>query len=345
MSNNPIRLGTSDSQEIITHKDGIKKSIGSSFYRGDNCNFNAYKSQHVTREFLDKYVMHGWAPETQLIAQTTKVTAFGSCFAANITKYLSARGFNLSRDRAPDIYISRMGEGIVNTHALLGQFAWAFEGTAPREPLWHGYDAQSFGYDEAIRKKTREIFLSTEFFVITLGLSEIWYDEISGDVFWRAVPMEYYDPSRHKFRVATFAETKQNIATIYRLIRKYVPEAKVLFTLSPVPLAATFRNVSCLTANSASKSILRAALDEMIRDHEDNLNKTLFYFPSYEIVNELFSDRFQEDGRHPYQEIIDSIMAIFDAYFCESDVTPEKASDALLTSRRNNAASSTFMRT
>ena len=38
------------------------------------------------------------------------------------------------------------------------------------------------------------------------------------------------------------------------------PTPSQVFTLSPVPLSATFRGVSCVTANAVSKSILRVAV-------------------------------------------------------------------------------------
>jgi hypothetical protein len=126
-----------------------------------------------------------------------------------------------------------------------------------------------------IRQRTRKAFLETDFFIITLGLSEVWYDEISGGTFWRAVPLNVYDETRHKFRVCTHAETKEKIERIYHLIKKHIPNSKVLFTLSPVPLAATFRPISCITANSSSKAILRAALDEFIRENQTDVNNTL----------------------------------------------------------------------
>jgi hypothetical protein len=217
-----------------------------------------------------------------------------------------------------------MGEGLVNVHAIAQQFEWALENIVPPQGLWHGYKCEEFGYDEGIRQKTRDVFLSTDFFILTLGLSEIWYDEQTGGIFWRAVPKEYYDESRHKFRVCTFAETKERLEKIYELIRKHVPNAKLLFALSPVPLAATFRPVSCLTANSTSKAILRAALDEFYRNHLDVLNQTLFYFPSFEVVSELFFVRYEEDGRHPLPAIIDLIMHLFAAVYCSGSPTIEQ---------------------
>ena len=91
---------------------------------------------------------------------------------------------------------------MVNTYAIRQQFEWAWEGKVPEVSLWHGYDGQEFGYDEAIRLETKRIFDAAEVFIVTLGLSEVWYDEPTGHVFWRAVPKENFDPSRHKFRVA-----------------------------------------------------------------------------------------------------------------------------------------------
>jgi len=275
-------------------------------------------------------------PDRQHIGPDTKVTAFGSCFAENITKHLSTIGYNLAKDRAPEIYVSSIGEGLVNVHSLLGQFEWALEGVDPPQGLWHGYRAEEYGCDERIREQTRQVLLDTEFFVVTLGLSEIWYDQETGGVFWRAVPQRHYDPTRHRFRVCSMAETKAALARIREIFGKYIPGAKLLFTLSPVPLAATFRPIGCVTANSASKAILRAALDEMFRE-ADGVNSDLFYWPSYEIVSDLFFCRFGSDGRHPHKEIIDFIMQLFEAVHCKSGRTLEQVNVLYQKARQENA--------
>lgn len=294
------------------------KRPGPSFHRPGTVNFNPYQHDFYGGHFLEKYLLKGWLPEAPPIGRGTKVTAFGSCFAVNITKHLAKIGFNTSKERDPDIYISHLGDGMVNVQALCGQFEWALENKLPAENLWHGYDTTEYGFDEETRLRTRAVFLDTEFFIVTLGLSEVWYDEPTGGVFWRAVPAKKFDPSRHKFRVNSFAETKAQIETMYRLIRQHVPGAKVLFTLSPIPLGATFRPVSCLTANSVSKAILRAALDEFMRENSADLNTQLFYFPSYEFVNECFPARFKTDNRHPHEAVIQTIMRTFEAAFCDT---------------------------
>ena len=255
-------------------------------------------------------------PDEKPISKSTRITAFGSCFAENITKHLTAKGYLLSKNQEPNIYISSMGEGMVNVHAILQQFRWALENEEIPQGLWHNTSTEEFELDEKIRVKTREVFLNTEFFIITLGLSEIWYDEQTGGVFWRAVPVSKFDEKKHRFRVATFLETKEALQNIITIIRLHNPQAKILFTISPVPLAATFREISCISANSASKAILRSALDEILRNSPDEFNRNIFYFPSYEIVNELFAFKYCEDGRHPRKEIIEFITSLFESTYC-----------------------------
>jgi len=328
-------------QEILEYSPAhqTKKQMASSFFRGDNCNFNPYKKDFESDEFLETFLLKGWLPGKPFINKNTRLTAFGSCFAAHLTNYLSRAGYSLSLKRDSDIYISSMGEGLVNVHALLQQFEWALEDKAPPQNLWHGFRAEAFGYDEQVKQRTKRVFLQTDVFVITLGLSEVWFDEETDGIFWRAVPTRFYDPSRHKFRVCSFNETKQCIARICELIFKHVPDAKILFTLSPIPLAATFRPVSCLTANSVSKSILRSALDEFYRENPELLNQKLFYFPSYEIITELFPNKYKGDNRHPHDDIVLFITNLFEAVYCESPLTIRDVNSVFQQTRADNVNS------
>ena len=113
---------------------------------------------------------------------------------------------------------------------------------------------------------------------------------------------------------SSYEENLANLVRIRALIRSARPEAKVIFTLSPVPLMATFRPVSCLTASSVSKAILRVAIDQLMRDNADD--RALFYFPSYEIVKDFFVDPYEEDNRDPTPEIVRFIMTTFERHFC-----------------------------
>ncbi|RJF94930.1 hypothetical protein D3874_01280 [Oleomonas cavernae] len=297
-------------------------SFGYSFYRGENTNYGPTLDMLERPDAVAKYFLKGWMPAEPFIDQDTNIIAFGSCFASNISNYLNGIGYNVATKKDNVAYVSRLGDGIVNTHAIRQQFEWAWENHTPSVDLWHGYKAEEFGYDEQVRIRTKELFDSADLFIITLGLSEVWYDEPTGEVFWRAVPFDKFDPARHKFRVATHEESLTNLRAIYGLIRKHKPGTPVVFTLSPIPLAATFRDVSCITANAVSKAILRSALDQLYRENKPQDPK-LFYFPSYEIVLNAFKNQFGSDGRHAHPHVLDLNMKAFERYFCKTGLTDE----------------------
>jgi len=307
-----------------------------SWHRGDVVNVYPTQSDYFDRTFLRDHILKGWMPDAPFLTRGTKITAFGSCFAANITRHLDNLGYDLSAKRDPGIHISRIADGLVNTASILGQFEWALEDRKQPENLWHGFKAEGYGFDEDIRLRTRALFRASEFFIITLGLSEVWYDAVTGGTFWRAVPKDVFDPARHKFRVMSMEETRCDIARIHALIREHVPGAKVLFTVSPIPLAATFRPVSCISANAVSKAILRAALDEFLRSKPDEMNATLFYFPSLEIVQQGFIDGMRHDNRHPQNYVLDVVMKTFEAVYCVGESTLDDAAELWMMFRALN---------
>lgn len=309
-------LGSAD--PIAFETGGRQQKAHRSWFRGAHTNFNPTVANMRQVTAVPEFVLKGWLPDTPPINRDTNIVAFGSCFAENITKWLAKRDYSVltAKDSAfGDTYVVRFGEGMVNSFVLRQQFEWAFEGRNFSEDLWHGTSGEALAYDASIRARTREVFMAADMFIITLGLSEIWYDKQSGDAFWRAVPEEQYDESRHGFRIASVAENAENLRAIHALIRKHRPEARILFTLSPVPLVATFRPVSCLTANSASKAILRAALDEVLRELQPG-DTRLHYWPSYEIVLDVFADRWTPDRRHFREPILEYIMTLFETFWC-----------------------------
>ncbi|MCK0168611.1 GSCFA domain-containing protein [Jannaschia sp. S6380] len=297
-----------------------QESVFRTWFRGEHTNFNPDFARMAEADAALKWVTQGWEPSARTVTPETRITAFGSCFAANISNWLARRNYNiLTRDEGSNAYVVKCGEGMVNSFVIRQQFEWAFEGRRFEEALWHGYDAESYGYDEEVRRQTLEIFSKTDLFILTFGLSEVWYDKVTGGVFWRSIPQEAYDPSRHKFRVTTVEENKDNIRAIHDLIRKHRPDAKIICTLSPVPLIATFRPVSCISANSVSKAVLRVALDELMRELGDEGH--LHYWPSYEIVTDVFHSPFKQDRRHLPRAVLDFIMMLFEQVWCERQPT------------------------
>lgn len=294
---------------------GRQQRAHRTWYRGEHCNYNPTLANLRAPDAIENFILAGWLPEQPFIDRDTKITAFGSCFAANISNYLNDRDFRVLTRSQTRAHVVDMGEGIVNSYAILQQFEWAFRNVVPSQPLWHGYRAEEFGYDDEVRANTLRMFEDTDVFILTLGLSEVWYDEPTGEVFWRAVPEAVFDPTRHRFRVTTVAENVTNLRAMYALIREFVPQARIILTLSPIPLVATFRPESCIGANAVSKAVLRAAIDELYRDVAKDGH--LFYWPSYEVIEYGFGfGRYEDDRRHIKPPILDYVMALFETHYC-----------------------------
>lgn len=282
--------------------------------RGENCNFVPNKDNLKEEEALEKYILKGWLPEKPFISKNNKITAFGSCFAYYVADYLGKNGYNVGFEKDKNIpYIISFGSELVNTYSIVQQFSWVWDDLEFAEPLWHTKNKEILAYEPVTKKHTKEHLDNTDIFIITIGLSEIWYNKETGEVFWRAIPNFQFDEKKHGFRIATYQENVNNLNTIVKLIKKHRPTASIIFTLSPIPLFATFRPISCITANCVSKSILRASIDEVVCSYGKQNN--VFYWPSYEIVKDFLEDPFGDDPVHVKLEVVDFIMDAFKRHY------------------------------
>jgi hypothetical protein len=262
----------------------------------------------------------GWLPSAPLIFPATKVVAFGSCFARYFILWLAEHGFNKSMPQSPYNALLRFGSQLESLASIAQQFRWAFGELDDSTVVWIGKDREVFEASEERRQLVRDTLLATDVLILTLGLSEVWYDQVTEEPLWRAVPADQYDPERHVFRVETMAQTLQWLETIERLRARHVPDMKIVFTVSPIPLVVTFRPVSAFTANSASKAIVRAALDEFLRNHQHEVGRRLFYFPSYELATGYFIDPYEHDNRHVSSTVAAGIIRYFAEHYCSADM-------------------------
>lgn len=309
----------SDKPEIERVDVGDGRPVHGSWYRGKVCHTNPYKEDLLEPGAVEEYYLKGWLPTEPWLTENMLVTTFGSCFAIHISKYLEQAGFlTLKKQFHPDSHIIRYGDGIVNTHSLVQQFLWAWEGKNPREETWHGWAGDVAESGEEARLETKKVFDQTDVFILTLGLNEVWCNKKTNEVFWRAIPKSVFDPEVHGFRVLGFKENLENLETVWDLIKFYRPNARVIVTLSPVSLVATFRPINCISANEASKACLRAAIDQFMLDNWERVNLDLFYWPSYELVRNCpwAGDPYEKDNRHVRKHVIDSIMDLFIKHHC-----------------------------
>ena len=275
---------------------------------------NLMPSKHELRTAGAEAVLGGWKPKAPLIQADTNVLAFGSCFASYFILWLGDHGFNRGRARSPYSMLVRFGFGFENVPVVAQQLRWAFGEFDGRHALWfeegHRVDAT-----EEQRGEARALLEDAEVLILTLGLSEVWYDAVTGEPLWRAVPARSFDAQRHVFRVLTVAETVAALEEVHRLRERFLPRLKIIFTVSPIRLRATFRPISAVTANSASKAILRASVDEFLRAHPDEVGQTYFYFPSYELVTDVAPEPFTRDNRHVYRSVVDRTLALFTRFY------------------------------
>ncbi len=271
----------------------------------------------VDRDLLPEDVLLGWMPQDRVITHDSRVIAFGSCFAEHFIRFLSAHGYNNwttpSEQYSPseENLLLALGQTFENIFVVVQQFRWAFGEFAPKPGLWITKDKVCFDATEERRRKLLEALSAADVVVITLGLSEVWFDQVENEPLWRTMPENLYEPDRHRFRLAAVSETEEALLVLDRILQQHCPRLKVILTLSPIPLLATFRNQSAVTANHVSKAILRVALDAFFSRVDILSSGRYHYFPSYELAFSLFGNPFEADNRHVRPEVAGAILEIF----------------------------------
>lgn len=237
----------------------------------------------------------------------------GSCFAQHIARYLRLGGFNALVTETAHPQISAENAALYNygtftarygniyvARQLLQLFKRANGQFSPREDLWLGVDGalidpfrpaiqpggfatrREYDLDRAQHfAAVRRGFETLDVFVFTLGLTEAWLSAEDGAVFalCPGVAGGRFDAARHSFHNFTVSETVADLTEFAALLRGVNPTARIILTVSPVPLIASASGRHVLSATTYSKSVLRVACGLL----EDSLPETM-YFPSYEII-------------------------------------------------------------
>jgi hypothetical protein len=111
-----------------------------------------------------------------------------------------------------------------------------------------------------------------------------------------------------------------NLRAIHELLQRVRPGIRLVLTVSPVPLAATFEMASAVVADCVSKSVLRAAAHEFLK----GAGAEVSYWPSYEMVRWIGGHTGGafggDDGsnHHVTDALVTDIVELFVEYFGES---------------------------
>ena len=162
----------------------------------------------------------------------------------------------------------------------------------------------------AITREVTQRIAVADLIILTLGLIESWYDR-KHSVYINSAPTPLQlrrSGDRFEMRRLGYDDNLANLREIFALAKRANPKASFVVTVSPIPLEATFSADDVVVANTASKAILRAVVDEFCSTHPDVL-----YFPSFEIVcHSDPSHAWEGDRRHVTSQMIDHVIRTFE---------------------------------
>jgi GSCFA family protein len=284
------------------------------------------------------------------ISREDWVASGGSCFAQHISQALQERGYRyFVSEPAPDflspeaamrfnynIFSARYGN-IYTTLQLLQLVQRAFGILVPRDQFWSNAEGRVFdllrpritpngfaSLEEAIADEkqhltaVRSVFTKADVFVFTLGLTESWISAQDG-VAYPTCPgcgsAGKFDPEKYQFKNLSVVETAEYLNEAIGLMKRENPALRVILTVSPVPLAATMEPRHVLQASTYSKSVLRVAAENVVRQHD-----CVHYFASYEIIaaTRNSNEYFESDGRTiSAKGVARAMQAFFDHFAAE----------------------------
>ncbi len=270
------------------------------------------------------------------IDKLTPVASMGSCFAREIRKVLIRQGYDYIQEETyhpASVHASAAWERTYNTFSMRQIFEYTFESFTPKTRWWISpktkqvqdpyrriilYDSIAAAQKdfEAHIECSKRAITRAKVLILTLGLTEIWKDKSDGSVI--CLPSGPYvneggSLDDYEFCISRYSENFDNLEKIYKIVKNYNRDCKLIITISPVHLWATFReDMDVISANCNSKSTLRAVADEFVCRHSD-----VFYFPSYEIATNftmMMNKSCFEKGKenfHINKETVELIMKHF----------------------------------
>lgn len=271
------------------------------------------------------------------IAPGDRVATAGSCFAQHLSKALIAEGINfLKTEAAPaedagalpsfsarygNVYTTRQvrqlfqrAYGMVETPK---NFAWRREDGRFVDPFRPNEFPRGFATVEDVAREARthlaavrRLFEQCDVFILTLGLTEVWVSDEGGF----AVPLPPGVVASPLAGAAGFSPKNLSVGEMTEELTAFIddlrlvnPGARVMLTVSPVPIIATFNERHVIVSNTYTKSALRVVAQQVC-----DLRGDVLYFPSYEIaVGHPKLRFFDASFRRISPEGVACVMALF----------------------------------
>jgi hypothetical protein len=220
---------------------------------------------------VDSLIADGVPALPRMDKSATPVTTFGSCFAANLARMLKGAGVD-----ATNLLIEEsINSPLANRGFLAGLV----------DPAGFAHAARlekTYGAEFLARAKAQ--LAGAKVVVLTLGVAPAFFHRDTGEFAFLEDYRVLLTEGRVVMRTPSVSETKAVIVEVLDLVRALNPSGRVYLTISPVPLIGTAELASAVIADCVSKTTLRAALHEVLREGDD---ANVYYWPSFEIVRWL----------------------------------------------------------
>lgn len=275
------------------------------------------------------------------IEPESKISTAGSCFAQHIARYFKKVGIEIYNAEPAHAIMHEFGDftdsynrfsaryGNIYTSRQLAELLMQSVGQQPMisdftQDNGRWYDLlrpnvekegfSSLSEAEADRRyhlgRVQEMFINTDVFILTLGLTECWYHKDMGHTY-PACPGTVrgeFNPEKHLFKKLSYLEIMDDMKKILDILKIINKRLKIIISVSPIPLIATRTTENVLIASSHSKSVLRAVAGDLHDQYEN-----LAYFPSYEIINNVcsFGQYLASDLREVTERGVSHVMDVF----------------------------------
>lgn len=242
---------------------------------------------------------------------STPLFMMGSCFGHEIHKRFQSIGGDTFSNPFGTIFhpiplLQNLQKIVLDSSAEIDDF-YVFNGMHHELNLAYKFHHENpNSLIQMINTATREAneFISKSTY-ITITLGTAWH--------YFHLPTQQIIGNCHKLPQQSFTKEISHhsdlvncITTMIQLLQLYCPQAKIIFTVSPVKHLR-----DGVSENLLSKSRLISAIAETLKTHQ-----TAAYFPSYEIITEELNDwqYFKQDKMHPTDEAIDMVFEKFNCW-------------------------------
>ena len=237
------------------------------------------------------------------------ILLLGSCFSSNIAKELANSGFHVLSNPFGVIFHPEPIARFIR-ECLQEIFP---ERIVQREDVFLSWDASSEVYAmseeqlktdlAAIRAEFRSQLEKAKVLIVTLGSAHGYRLKLTGEIVANC-----HKASKTAFskELIPIEEMESSWSETLQLLKTAYPELEVIFTVSPVRYSR-----DGWVENNRSKARL-LQLTELLEQKEG-----VFYFPAYEIVNDLLRDYryFEKDGVHPNSLAIEQVWEVFRSWY------------------------------